>query len=108
MDDLHAASAKNVVRADDHGVADASGCIQRLRSSHHHVGLGHGDFQAIHHRPEEVAVFRKINRLRRRADDRNSGILQLLRDVQRSLPTKLTHHALGLFAFNNGEDVLDR
>ena len=75
MDDLHATSAKNIVRSDDHGVADASGSVQRLLRSHHHVGLGHGNFQAVHHRPEEVAVFRKINRLRRRADDRNPGIL---------------------------------
>ena len=43
--------------------------------------------------PESLAVFRQIDRLGRRADDRHSRRTQALCQVQRSLPAKLHNHS---------------
>src|SRR5207248_6583638 len=55
-----------------------------------------------------AAVFGKIDRLWRGADDGHAVALELEREIQRSLPTELHDYALRLFFLDDGEHVFER
>jgi len=67
------------------------------------AALGLTQAKPVDHRLESVAVLGEVNRVRRRAEDRNLGVFQRLGELERRLPAELHNHALylavlGLFA----------
>ena len=66
------------------------------------------DSQLFQQPPEPAPIFRKIDRFRRRANNRHAVALQFQRQIQRRLPAKLHDHALRLLALHDRQHVFQR
>ncbi|CAI8240109.1 MAG: Uncharacterised protein [SAR116 cluster bacterium] len=66
--------------------------------------------QPVNQLLEPLAVFGKVDRIRAGAKDRNAGIFQRCRNLQRGLATKLYHHpmhgAIGGFTLDDLDHIL--
>ena len=116
VDDLHAASAEDVRRPHEHRVADALGDRARLVVRRREAVARGRQPGGGEHLAERPAVLGQVDRLGARADDRDAGVLQLLREAQRRLAAELHEHADELAAAlprrlllgrDDLEDVLD-
>src|SRR5579859_6127711 len=91
--DHHGASAKNVGWPHEHRVS----CLAGTGNSFFHAGGNRAgrlrDIEFFQKFAEAFAVFCKVNRFGRSADDRYAGALQWQRQVQRRLPAELHDHA---------------
>ncbi len=91
--DLHAAAAQHVRRADQHGVADVGGDRRCLVVGRRHAVQGRREAGLGQHPPEGAALLGEVDRLGRGADDRDTGVLQPLREPERGLAAELADHA---------------
>ena len=65
------------------------------------------EFKLVEQLPELFAVFGSSNALGRRAENRNSGLEQAVRQVQRGLPAHLDDHTDRLFGFVNVHHIFE-
>ena len=111
VDDLHAAAAEHVGRADQHRVADPGGhhpgLLERGRGAERRGRQAGGGQQLT----EPAAVLGQVDGIRRGAQDRHPGVGQLLRQLQRGLPAQRRDHpdhgAGDPFGGNDFQHVLD-
>ena len=57
---------------------------------------------------ETLPIFRKIDRLRARSDDRNSRLIEPHCKIERSLATELNDHTFWFLYVDNVHDVFKR
>ena len=105
--DAHRAPAEDVRGPDEHRVADALGDVDRLVG-----GLGHPPRRALHaeavgERGEALAILREIDRVERRAEDREAGALDRPGELERRLAAELDHDADRLLALQHRQHLLD-
>ena len=93
VDDLHRAAAEHVGRAQQHRVADPGGDRRSLVAAAGDAVVGLLELQLADQLGKALAVFGKVNRVGRGAEDRDPGILQRLRELERGLPAELDDHA---------------
>ena len=62
----------------------------------------------LRERPEALAVLGKVDRCVRRAEDAVARLLDVAGEAERRLAAELRHHADGLLAVADGEDLLRR
>ncbi len=106
-DDRHAPSAQDETRAHQNRVADFARDPPGVRN-----GMGDAARRLLHADVrneflEEIAVFRAVDVVRRGADDRRTGFLEALGQVQRRLPAVLHDDAVALFAVIDLHHVLE-
>ena len=106
VDDLHAAPAQHVARAHHDGIADLVRDVERVLDGDGHARFGHGDAQAVHDLAEAVAVLGQVDDLGARAEDVDSGCLELACEVERRLAAELRDDADRLLLLVDGEHVL--
>ena len=93
LDNLHRPATEHIGRAQQHRKADLLGNPHRLlprpgNAVHRLFQPEFGD-----QRGKALPVLGKVDHVGRRTQDRNTGILQALRQFQRGLPAKLHDHA---------------
>ncbi len=93
IDDLHRPSAEHVARPHQHRVADAVGHRDRLVAAAGDAVLGLLELELVDQLGEALAVFGQVDRIGRSAEDRDPGIFQRLRQLERRLPAELDDHA---------------
>jgi hypothetical protein len=90
--DGHAAAAEHVRRPHDHGEPNLFGHVARLLARHGRAAGGLRDAEIAEQIREALAVLGEVDRIRRRADDFDPGLLQREGQLQRRLAAEL-HHA---------------
>ena len=107
-DDFHAAAAQHEGRTDHQRISDlmrdGAGLLQVAR----HAGTRHRDAKLLHHLAEQVAVFRHVDRRRRRAENVHAVLLQLVRQIQWRLPAELDDDAHRLLLLIDAQHVFQR
>ncbi len=91
--DLHRAPAQHIRGPQQHRIANLVRRRQRLFHRRSHRSWWLWDFQLFQQFAKPFTVFRQINRLRRRSDDRHARGLQRQRQVQRRLSAELDDHS---------------
>ena len=112
MNDRHGAAAENIGRAHDKRQAEfgrhQTGLFDRIGDA----VLRLLEAELVEQALEAVAVFGEVDRIDRRAEDRNARLLQGVGELQRRLAAELHDHALErsirLFRRQNLEHVLAR
>ena len=106
--DDHGAPAQNVAGPHQHRQTDLLGNANGLLGNQRRSVVRLRNRQLIQEPPKSPPVFRQIDRLRRRADDRHAVALQVERQIQRRLPAKLHDDALRLLALDHRQNVFER
>ena len=101
MDDLHGAAAENVGRAHDQREADLGGDEARLLDRIGDAVVRLVEVELHEKLLETVAIFGKVDRIRRRAEDRDAVLFEGFRELQRRLAAELDDDAdqLAVFLF---------
>ena len=108
VDDAHRTAAEHERGPHEHRIADAPGdLVSLLRSSRGPAGR-HARTDALHHRSEQSAVLRGVDRVGRGAPDRYARVGQASRELERSLSTELHDDPDGAFTVDDLEHVLER
>ena len=108
VDDLHRAAAEHVGRAHEQREADLG------RASHRLLGRVGGRVrrrlvaELLQQLAEAAAVLGEVDRVDRGAEDRDAGLLQARRELERRLAAELDDHPLGLLDLADAEHVLER
>ena len=105
VSDHHRASAQHITRPHQH--RQTNFIRQRHRFLRHESAAvaRRRNFQFVQQRAKSPAIFRQVNRLRRRPNNLRAIFLQLQRQIQGRLPAKLYDNALRLFAVQNRQHV---
>src|SRR5262245_22711581 len=108
VNDHHRAPAQHVTRAHEHRIADRGraplGLVYRDGRSVNRLR----DVQIGEQFAESLAVFGQVDRFGAGADDRNAGLVQPHRQVQRRLAAELHDHAVGLLQLDDAHHVFKR
>ena len=105
-DDLHGAAAEHIGRAHHQRQAEIGGDEARLLDRIGDAVLRLLQMQLVEHALEAVAVFGKVDRFRRGAEDRHVGRFQRAREFQRRLAAELHDHAMQRAVLALGVDDL--
>ena len=105
INDLHAASAKNVGRTNHNRIADSVSSFQCFFHIDSHACFRHRNLQLLHHFTELVTVFCKVDGFRSGSKNIDTVFLQVCCQIQRSLSTELCNNANRLFFFINCKDI---
>ncbi|MCG3141142.1 MAG: hypothetical protein HDKAJFGB_02357 [Anaerolineae bacterium] len=70
--------------------------------------FGRRNVQLAQQRAETRAVFGKLYRFGRRAENFHARVFQRAREIQRRLSAKLNQHAVGFFTFNHVHHIFKR
>ena len=87
--DPHRAAAEHVRRAHEHRVADAVRDRGRLRAGARDPPVRAADAEVGEQLPEALAVLGEVDRVERRAEDREAGRLDRARELERRLAAEL-------------------
>ena len=109
VDDLHRPPAQNVGRPDEHWIADL------LRHEHRRIGrrdcpaCGLGNVQLSEQQIKAVPVFRQIDAVERRPENRDTCLHQWLSQINRRLSAELYDHTFDrCLTFNDMQDIFGR
>ena len=112
VDDLHAAAAQHIGRAQQHRIADPLGDLDRFVARAGQAVGGLEQAQPVDQRGEPLAVFGQVDAVGRGAKDRHARRLQPRRKLERRLAAELHDDAEQLAALlflgDDREDVLLR
>ncbi|OQA40045.1 MAG: hypothetical protein BWY49_01138 [Candidatus Omnitrophica bacterium ADurb.Bin314] len=108
IDDLHPAPAENEGGTDHDGVADLTRDRDGFLDRPCDAAFRLRNAELDHLLTKELAVFGERDALRRRPEDPDAGVLELLSDVERCLPSELDDDAFRFFLLIDGQHVLDR
>src|SRR5262249_39769963 len=108
IDDDHSAATKYVGWTHKNRISDLTCNGARLFKSDRGSIVRLGNIEFTEQFAESFAVFRKIDRVGRRSNDGYTRVLQIQREIQRGLPTKLDNNASRLFFANDVENVFER
>src|SRR5436853_5968769 len=89
IDNNHRTAAKHVRRTNENGITDLTGDASRFFQGDCGPVLGLRDIQFSKQVAKSLAIFREVDGFWRGSDDGYAGELQIEREVQRSLSTKL-------------------
>ncbi len=108
----HGPSTQHVGRTHQHRITHPLGTFDRFLHRSRHRPRGLWDIKFVKQLAKALAVFRQVNRLRRRANDIDARSLQWQRQVQRCLPAKLHDHTHGRprrgFMLADGKHIFQR
>ncbi len=96
--DAHPASAEDVGRAHQNRVADGFRGGDGLVGPGRHRPRRDGDLELVAERAEPLAILGEVDRVLLRPEDRVPGLLERVRELQRSLAAELDGHAGRLLA----------
>ena len=96
--DAHRAAAEHVRRAHEHRVADAVRDRVRLGRRLGDPPLRAAHAERLEQRAEALAILGEVDRLERRAEDAEAGLLDRARELERRLAAELDHDADRLLA----------
>ena len=105
IDNFHASAAQYIGRADHNRISDSTGDGDGLFYSGGHTGFRHGNFQLVHHLPEQIPVLSQIDHGRRGTQYLYAVFLQLTGKVQRCLSAELSDYAQWFFFLVNAEYI---
>ena len=97
VDDRHPAAAEHVRRPHDDREADRRGDVARFLARRRRAARRLRDLQLRQQRGESLAILGEVDRVGRRAEDPDAGVLQRQRQLQRRLAAEL-HEARHLAA----------
>ncbi len=105
--DAHRAPAEDVRGTNQHGVPDAIGDRDRLVRVLDDPPLRAADPEPVEERAEALAILGQVDRLVRRAEDAEAGVLELARELERRLAAELDDDALRPLALADRQHFLD-
>ena len=106
--DLHGAAAEHVRRAHEARVADVRRALHRLLDARRGAVRRLRQPELARDLLEPAPVLGDVDRVGRRAEDRNAGCFERARELERRLPAELHDHADRLLAVHDLEHVLER
>ena len=106
--DNHVLTAQHIRRAHQHRVAQLVRRRHRFFARHDRAALGALDAVLLHRRVEALAVFRRVNHIRRRTHDAHARLLQRVSQLNRRLPAERRDDANRLLRRNHAQHVLRR
>ena len=108
INQLHRPAAQNERGPDQHRVTNPLRDRDRFIGAHRRTTRRLAEAELVEHGREQLPVFRHLDAFRLRADDRNAGFFQSLREIQRRLPAELHDDAFGKLLLVDIEHVFER
>ena len=108
INELHRAAAENKARSDQNWITNLACDLYRFVRVHGRTTRRLTQSKLVQHRCEKFSIFRGLDALRLRAENRNAGRFQSVREVERRLSAELHHHAFGPLLLIYIENVLQR
>ena len=105
---VHVLPAEHVGRADQHGVAELPRRLHRLLRRLDGQPAGAPDREPLEQRVEARAVLRRVDAVRRRAEDAHAALREKPRELDGGLPAERDDHAVGPLGFDDVLHVLRR
>ena len=106
VDDFHGPAAENIAGADEHGIADSSGRVDRLRQIEGDAVGRLFQLQAIHQALEALAILGQVDAVNAGPNDGSAGRFQRLRQIERRLAAELHDQSFRLHPVADIEHVL--
>ena len=106
--DAHPAAAEDVVRTDEHRVADLRGDLARLLGALRDAPGGRPEAEPRQQLAEGAAVLRRLDGRERVAEERDAGVCEGARQAQRRLAAQGDDDAERLLERADVEDALER
>ncbi len=107
LNDLHRASAEHVGRSHKHRIANAVGHGFGFFGTARDCACGSLEFQLFEQVVEALAIFRAVDGVGRRAEDRHACFFEGNGKLERGLPTKLHDDAVRFFDGDNRKHVFE-
>ena len=106
--DHHRAAAEHIARAHENRITQAAGDGASFLDVGRRSIRGRRDLQLVEQLAEQLSIFRQVDVLGIRADDRHPGTFQRQRQVQRGLAAELHDETVRLLRVADVEHVFER
>src|SRR5207248_6081174 len=106
INELHRAAAENQARSDQNWVTNYACDRYRFVRVYGRTTRRLTKSKFVQHRREQFSIFRRLDALRLRPENRNTGRFQSVRQIERCLAPELDHHPFRLFLLIYIKNVL--